>query len=443
MWEVELISTDTIKPSSPTPDHLRTFKLSRRDQISPSIFIRILLFYPSPSPSPTIAIEFVQKLKTSLSQTLTLFYPLAGRINTQDYTVDCNDQGVDFLVAKVNGQMHDFLDDPDPAVGDKLLPCDMASARSGRDVLLAVQVNGFDCGGTTVGVGISHKLADGTSMAAFLNGWAAMARDAGDVVVPTFDGPALFPPIKALPMDPFSLTTKDNLSFRRFVFDAPNMARLLRGDHGGGPIASRPTRVEAVSALICRCYMKARRESTRAIVVLHAVCLRKRMVPPLPESSFGNLNTVLVTSLPPEGEEECHEDMQHSLERQLREALRVIDGDYIRELQDPHGPIKELELLNALKETYSKDGVDILTFSSWCRFPLYEVDFGWGRPIWVCTGRFFAMNATVLMDSNSGDGIEAWVCLEEEVMANFERDEELLSFVSLPSPAAAEAYKLK
>ncbi|KAJ8623208.1 hypothetical protein MRB53_031737 [Persea americana] len=63
MWEVELISTDTIKPSSPTPHHLRTFKLGRLDQLSPPIFFRLVLFYSS----PTIAIETVQKLKTSLS----------------------------------------------------------------------------------------------------------------------------------------------------------------------------------------------------------------------------------------------------------------------------------------------------------------------------------------------------------------------------------------
>ncbi|RWR94168.1 vinorine synthase [Cinnamomum micranthum f. kanehirae] len=371
MWEVELISTDTIKPSSPSPHHLRTFKLGRLDQLSPAIFFRLLLFYSS----PTIAVETVQKLK----------------INAEGCTVDCNDHGVDFLVTKVRGQLHDFLNDPDPDVGDKFLPCDATSARSGRDVLLAVQVNIFDCGGYVVGIGISHKLADGWV------GRMARAREAGDVAVPTFDSPKLFPPMKVPWTDPAIVTIKENLLARRFVFDGPNMARLRGGNHSGS-IASRPTRAEAVSALIFRCYMRARRESTRAIVALHAVCLRKWMVPPLQESSFGNLWTCAVMALPPEGEEECQEDMRRRLERQLRDAMKVIDGDYVRELEGPHGPILDHEPLNAIKEKCSKCAVDI-----------------------------------------PGDGVEAWVCLEEEVMARFEQDEEWLSFVSPPNPVAAEA----
>ncbi|KAJ8623209.1 hypothetical protein MRB53_031738 [Persea americana] len=153
-----------------------------------------------------------------------------------------------------------------------------------------------------------------------------MAREAGDVAVPTFDSPTLFPPMKVPWTDPAIVTIKENLLARRFVFDGPNMASIRGGAHSGSIASRPPTRVEAVSALICRCFMRARRESTRAIVALHAVCLRKRMVPPLPEFSFGNHWTCAVMALPPEGEDECHEDMRRRLERQLRNAVKVIDG---------------------------------------------------------------------------------------------------------------------
>lgn len=436
MWEVEFISSETIKPSSPTPHHLRTFKLSMLDQLSPEIFSRLLLFYSS---SPTRGIgQVIQKLKASLSETLTLFYPLAGSIikGEDDDTVDCNDRGVDFLVTKVNGQLHEFLDDPNPEAADKFLPCDILRARSGREVLLAVQVNAFDCGGTAVGVGISHKLADGPSLASFVSKWAATAREARDVVGPTFDAPVLFPPTKvprSVQAAESILSIKENLPTRRFAFDASNIARLRsRVGNGAGP-----TRVEAVSALIWSCLMRARGESRRALVVLHAVCMRKRMVPPLPESSFGNLASGAITSWPPEGGEGRHEDVQRGLVRQLRDATRVIAGDYIRELQGPYGLIKALGPLQRMKEKYSKCGVDLCVFSSWCKLPLYEVDFGCGRPIWACVGRLSAKDAIILMDSRSGDGIEAWICLEDEVMAKFERDQELLSFASLSTSIAA------
>ena len=43
--EVEIISSESIKPSSPTPKHLKTHKLSLLDQFIPSIYIPMVLFY--------------------------------------------------------------------------------------------------------------------------------------------------------------------------------------------------------------------------------------------------------------------------------------------------------------------------------------------------------------------------------------------------------------
>ncbi|KAG5526155.1 hypothetical protein RHGRI_032441 [Rhododendron griersonianum] len=64
--------------------------------------------------------------------------------------------------------------------------------------------------------------------------------------------------------------------------------------------------------------------------------------------------------------------------------------------------------------------------------------FGWGKPIWVSLGGNkdpMVMNLIYLLDTRSGGGIEAWVNLSEEDMAEFERDPELLAFTSLdPSP---------
>ena len=56
---------------------------------------------------------------------------------------------------------------------------------------------------------------------------------------------------------------------------------------------------------------------------------------------------------------------------------------------------------------------DIYNFSSWFWFPLYEVDFGWGKPIWVST-RAKTLEMVILNDTKDGDGIEAWVSLDEK-----------------------------
>jgi hypothetical protein len=47
--DIQVISTDTIKPSSSTPDHLRHHTLSFTDQIAPPFFMPFLLFYPRDS----------------------------------------------------------------------------------------------------------------------------------------------------------------------------------------------------------------------------------------------------------------------------------------------------------------------------------------------------------------------------------------------------------
>ena len=47
-------------------------------------------------------------------------------------------------------------------------------------------------------------------------------------------------------------------------------------------------------------------------------------------------------------------------------------------------------------------------FTSLCRFPLYEADFGWAKPIWVGSPSLTFKNLVVFMDTALGDdGIEA------------------------------------
>ena len=40
-----------------------------------------------------------------MSETLILFYLLAGRYINDGYWVDCNDEGTEFFMAKVKGQL--------------------------------------------------------------------------------------------------------------------------------------------------------------------------------------------------------------------------------------------------------------------------------------------------------------------------------------------------
>ena len=80
-------------------------------------------------------------------------------------------------------------------------------------------------------------------------------------------------------------------------------------------------------------------------------------------------------------------------------------------------------------EIYSKHK-DIYRFTSLHHFPFYEADFGWGKPVWISSAAMDVKNATVLMDTSTGDGIEAWVTLDEQDVPAFESNRELVKYAS-------------
>ena len=104
MMNVEIISEEMIKPSSPTPHHLRTHKRSFPYQLAPTIYIPIILFCQPNNGHDDVDHRQLQKfcrLKKSLEQTLNRFYPLAGTLKEDQYSIDCNDEGVRFYEARV------------------------------------------------------------------------------------------------------------------------------------------------------------------------------------------------------------------------------------------------------------------------------------------------------------------------------------------------------
>ncbi|GLT69019.1 hypothetical protein SLA2020_412040 [Shorea laevis] len=124
----------------------------------------------------------------------------------------------------------------------------------------------------------------------------------------------------------------------------------------------------------------------------------------------------------------------------LREAIMKINADFVKDLQGDGGFSKLCELMKGTIGTFSSaecsSGMNYIAFTSWCNFGLYDIDFGWGKPMWVsCVGssndsETVFLNTIILMDTRSGDGIEAWVRLDQEDMTMLAQDKELLDFAS-------------
>ena len=62
---------------------------------------------------------------------------------------------------------------------------------------------------------------------------------------------------------------------------------------------------------------------------------------------------------------------------------------------------------------------------SWYKFPLFDVDFRWGKLAWMTSANKLVSNTVALLDTSSG-GVEILLTLDEEEMAIVERDQELL-----------------
>ncbi|XP_031254498.1 vinorine synthase-like [Pistacia vera] len=416
--DVEVVSKEKIKPSFPTPHHLHHYQFSFPDQLSPSFHIPLIYFYNIIDHQLSNN-DIFSNLKSSLSKVLCHYYPLAGCL--KDNYVHCNDDGVVFLKAQVSCQLSQFIQEPTASDFNRFLPYDDGPI----NFVLAIQINFFNCGSFAIGVLMSHKIADASSMITFIRNWAATARGESANFCPQFVSATLFPPkdIGGL-TGTVSVPSEKNIVLRRFVFSG-SMIAALREKYSDGGI--HPTRVEVLSSFIWSRFAASTQLKIgveRPCLLVHAVNLRKRMHEPLPDDSFGNIAGPSAAIVSEDSEsKDCYR-----LIRKFRNAISKINKDYVIKLQN--GVFEDFGVLESDDETLNKREVVKFFNTSLCRFPVYEADFGWGRPIWVAWGGLPYRNVFVLMDTKCGDGIEAWIHLTEVDMAKFEADHDLLSYLS-------------
>ncbi|KAJ4715315.1 vinorine synthase-like [Melia azedarach] len=442
--DLEIISREWIKPSSPTPSHHKTYKLCLFDQYIGHHFPSVLLFYPlnqNLQLSSTlvdidhIVSERLQLLKQSLSEVLTLYYPLAGRIK-DDISVDCNDEGIYFVEARSKIPLNQFLNQPSRFSIGKFSPVNNSDKKEQTEELYVgqIQVTVFACGGFAICICLSHKICDVTSTISFMKCWSAVTQKNIEVAIrPDCNAASLFPPSDeflseltfAAQVFPF-VKTGGRVATRRFVFEAKAIAKLKAKATSSS--VQNPSSVEVVSALLSKrifAAMKKRSGSHKPNLIRHLVNLRRRIKPPIANYCMGNL-IWFANALCTEKESNLP-----GLVTKLREAIEIVNGDFVKSLQGDERSVNHRKVVRDVLEVSSK-AEDMITFTSWCNGGLYNVDFGWGKPVWMSFCQDESppafMNLIILMDTRLGDGIEALASLHEEDIACLERDEELLAF---------------
>ncbi|KAL9242740.1 hypothetical protein vseg_016710 [Gypsophila vaccaria] len=470
---VQVISNDTVKPSRPTPIDRNIITLSFLDEILPTFHVPTLFIYNGNEFTKTSSNITISDLKSSLSETLTQFYPLAGRLENE-YTVSCNDQGIPFLTARVDCQLIDFLNSPHKldALSKFHPPKDLTSFEQrpiSEIIPLAFQVNFFTCGGVAIGCYFTHKLLDATSLSIFLNYWAAHASGQHQTLVkPDFDTIiGVFPPLSKnkrvkittiFPGDSDkcesnNATTaptpaagllcphlKIPIKIVKTSFKFTNTAIKKLKIDGASETVPNPSSFEAVVGFIWMHVMDAIQTTNNNNIELgqpipnvlsFSASLRSRANPQLPKQSMGNIITPLRASVA-FGDGFSGDKKYKETIREIHGAIKTLNQT-IQTLKDDNedGDVAYVAKKLSKDKDFLKNRSSIFAVVSWVKLGFNDVDFGFGPPIGIfplAIGDHFGKNSMRMIDYS--DGIEVFVCLEDKCMSSLQTNAQFLAFAT-------------
>ncbi|XP_038699522.1 stemmadenine O-acetyltransferase-like [Tripterygium wilfordii] len=411
--------------------------MSLLDHFTPNVYVPFIFFYEANKASNISKTS--QLLKQSLSKTLSLYYPLAGKAN-DNLSIHCDDQGACYAVASANCCLSDYLKQPILSTLLKFLPDVALTVLAPGDHVLRVQETVFSCGGIAIGFLYTHTVFDGGALGAFIKTWATIARESiteGADLSPNFSASSIFPQISTeSPLDLTFLNSilsrKGEFVVRRFGFDGSVISNLKAKAASSG--VQKPTRVEVVSAVLYKCIMsalEAKSGTKKSALVTNGVNLRRKAVPPFSDNWVGNFVWLVAMETQAEDKELC------KFVHRMREALSPINGEFVKSLQGEGGKETFCAYWKGRQESFSKalaKGVEPIGFNSWCNAGLFDADYGWGKPLWVPVVTFAIASPQIfiqLTDTRHGNGVEAWVVLDVEAMSLLEHDKELLSLASV------------
>ncbi|CAN0909650.1 Uncharacterized acetyltransferase At3g50280 [Linum grandiflorum] len=374
-------------------------------------------------------------LKSSLSHTLTLFPPLAGRLSTDPTTaavyIACNDSGADFLHASAPSiSVLDIIGSVrGPEFVNGFFAMDRTVSYQGHHrPILAVQVTEL-ADGVFVGCSVNHSVTDGTSFWNFFNTFAQVSRGVKWISsLPDFTRddtcPLMTSAVLRLPQGGPRVTFDETapLSERIFRFSREAVLKLkatVNGQLGQKEISS----FQSLCALVWRAVTKARNLSASKTTTFRmAVNCRHRVNPKMDALYFGNA----IQSIPTYASagDVTSRELRWLAER-LNENVSAYNDATVRRV------VSEWEENPRCFPLGNLDGAS-MTMGSSPRFPMYDNDFGWGRPLAVRSGKAnkFDGKMSAFPGREGGGTVDLEVVLSPETMDAIEADEEFMQFVS-------------
>ncbi|CAN1328585.1 HCT [Linum perenne] len=370
--KVNVIESSIVCPLEKTNSTHRLW-LSNLDLVHGRIHLPLLYFYKAVE---TERFFEAGLLKEALRRVLVLFYPIAGRFVRDEkgrLGVECNGEGVLFVEAETDFRLSQVGESAPNSELLKLVPRIDYSQEISSDPLLLLQVTRFRCGGVSLGLGISHRLADGVSTASFINAWSNMARGLPPTALPFLD--------------------RTHLRARN-----PPSPKFHHAENPDNDV--RYTTHQILSAHIWRCVSQARdladNQPTRLNMPVDG---SSRLRPPIPREYFGNMifHTRTVSRI--------HRAIEKMDDEYLRSAI-----DYLENPAEPSGVARSPRVCQSPN----------LAIISWTRIPFDSADFGQGSPILV-RAAYTAEGKGFILPMNEDGSISLVICLEDDAMVAFQK----------------------
>ncbi|XP_052173331.1 uncharacterized acetyltransferase At3g50280 [Diospyros lotus] len=457
---VTISSKCTILPDRNSPIIKTTLKLSVSDlpMLSCHYIQKGVLLSSPPLPPDSL----IPLLKRSLAATLSFFPPLAGRLSTDaagHVHIVCNDAGVEFVHAKAKHLFVASILAPGadvPSCFKEFFVFDNTLSYAGHHMPLAgVQVTEL-ADGVFIGCTVNHSVTDGTSFWNFFNTFAEVCR--GDKKIsksPHFSRDTVFnsPAVLPLPAGGPSATFAGDEPLRERIFhfsresilklklkanrkrvnteilgkESNDGWRAVNGANGkANGAVNRTDEISSFQSLcgqLWRSVTRARKlDGSKTTTFRMAVNCRHRLEPRLEPLYFGNA----IQSIPTVASigELLSRDLHWGADR-LHQNVVAHDAATVRR------GVQDWESNPRLFPLGNFDGASI-TMGSSPRFPMYDNDFGWGRPLAVRSGKAnkFDGKISAFPGRDGGGSVDLEVVLAPETMAGLENDVEFMQYVS-------------
>lgn len=281
----------------------------------------------------------------------------------------------------------------------------------------------FKCGGASLGVGLQEYIGDAQTFIDFINSWSRIARGEDINIHPSIDRTILqarVPPTPVFPHKEFAHPPLKNKNPKQ----SSTSTSLLKVTRAQLDLIKAKCKGEAntflsLTSYVWQCVTRARRlsedQDTKLIIPYSG-----REILPLPSAYLGNV--VFLSTITSEARKVLDSD-NYVLAREIKENFKVMTEEYMRSTID----FLELQIQKAsvAKEDEDEEEVPVSIFvmNNGLKFPHYDADFGWGKPIYVGPTKLLEDICTVIPSSPvNGDGSVFLVLeLKEDHMLEFKK----------------------